>query len=260
MQGHPESPQLWEKHADAILPDVGLTPTVHKPCLYLGIIEGKHVIFKRQVDDFAIAAPDEHTANILFNMIDDELQIPMKFQGYLDMYNRVDVKHKKNYIKISCKSFIEKICNKYLNWWKQNFTSTNNCPTPLPTDPTWYKQFNAMVGNPDPKVQSKFAKAMQITYRCSVGELIWAMTTTCPVLAFARVKLSQANSAPDEHNYHGLKHVLKNLYSMRDDDIYFWRTAPCPTFPKGPLPTINSNKQDLILKNQPKHDANTLHV
>jgi hypothetical protein len=33
--------------------------------IYLGIIEGEHVIFKQQVDDFAVAAPDEHTANIL---------------------------------------------------------------------------------------------------------------------------------------------------------------------------------------------------
>ena len=78
MQGHPESPRLWEKHADAILQDVGLTPTVHEPCLYSGVIDGKRVVFKRQVDDFAIAAPNERTANILLDMIDDELTIPMK--------------------------------------------------------------------------------------------------------------------------------------------------------------------------------------
>jgi hypothetical protein len=55
------------------------------------VIDGKCVVFKRQVDDFAIAAPDERTANILLDMIDDELAIPMKRQGYLDMYNGVDV-------------------------------------------------------------------------------------------------------------------------------------------------------------------------
>jgi hypothetical protein len=46
MQGHPESPQLWEKHADAILCNVGLTLTVHKPYIYSGIIAGKLVLFK----------------------------------------------------------------------------------------------------------------------------------------------------------------------------------------------------------------------
>ena len=78
MQGHPESPRLREKHADAILRECGLTPTVHEPCLYSGLVNGHRVIFKRQVDDFAIAAPNALTANILFDMIDDKLTIPMK--------------------------------------------------------------------------------------------------------------------------------------------------------------------------------------
>ena len=41
MQGHPESPCLWEKHVDAILRELGLTPMVHETCLYLGIKMGK---------------------------------------------------------------------------------------------------------------------------------------------------------------------------------------------------------------------------
>ena len=41
MQGHPESPRLWEKHADVILRECGLVPTVHEPCLYSGMINGQ---------------------------------------------------------------------------------------------------------------------------------------------------------------------------------------------------------------------------
>ncbi len=40
MQGRPESLRLWEKHTNAILRELGLTPTIHKPCLYSGIITG----------------------------------------------------------------------------------------------------------------------------------------------------------------------------------------------------------------------------
>ncbi len=54
MQGHPELPRLWEKHANAILQELGLSFTVHKP----RIINGKRIIFKQQVNNFAIAAPD----------------------------------------------------------------------------------------------------------------------------------------------------------------------------------------------------------
>jgi hypothetical protein len=46
MQGHTKSPRLWEKHADAILCNLGLIPTIHEPCLYLGIIDGEGIIFK----------------------------------------------------------------------------------------------------------------------------------------------------------------------------------------------------------------------
>ena len=49
------------------------------------------MIFKRQVDDFAIAAPDAQTADILLDMLDDKLRIPIKRQGFLDMYNGIDV-------------------------------------------------------------------------------------------------------------------------------------------------------------------------
>ena len=86
-----------------------MTPTVHEPCLSSGIINRKRTLLKRQVDDFAIAAPDERTATILLDLIDDELSIPMKRQGFLDMYNGIDVLQTSNYIKISTTTFINKI-------------------------------------------------------------------------------------------------------------------------------------------------------
>ncbi len=71
MQGHPESPWLWEKHADAILCKIGLQPTTHEPCLYLGLINGNRVLFLRLVDDFAVACSDKSTANSLFDLLDN---------------------------------------------------------------------------------------------------------------------------------------------------------------------------------------------
>ena len=261
IQGHPESPWLWEKHADAILRDCGLTPTVHEPCLYSGMINGHRVIFNWQVDDFAIAAPNEHTANVLFNMIDDKLTIPMKRQGYLDMYNGIDVVQTRHYIKISCTSYVNKICDKYLQTWMRNYTSTDDRPTPLPSDPDWMKKFNAATGDPDPKVQARLSKTMDISYRSGVGELDWAMTTTCrPDIAHAGVKLSHANACPHEHHFHGVKHALKYLYSTKEDGLYYWRTAPWDEFPEGPLPKINSNKHDLLLEKRSEYDAHVLHA
>jgi hypothetical protein len=78
MQGHPESPRLWEKHADKILHGIGLTPTVHEPCLYSGTFNRQRVLFMRQVDSFAIACPNSKTSDMLMDLIDDELSIPIK--------------------------------------------------------------------------------------------------------------------------------------------------------------------------------------
>jgi hypothetical protein len=117
MQGHPESPRLWEKHADAILRGLGLTPTTHEPCLYSGTVAGQRVLFKRQVDDFVIATAYEITANILLDLIDKELSIPIKRQGLLDMFNGIDVTQTRDYIKIDCHTYVDKFCEKYLQTW-----------------------------------------------------------------------------------------------------------------------------------------------
>ncbi len=182
----------------------------------------------------------------------------------------------------------------------RNCHATEVRPTTLTTDPTWMKKFNAATGNPDPKIQAKLnesmnisyqsgvgeliwamttcrpdiaftsvkdpdpkiqaklAKSMDISYQSGVGELIWAMTTCHPDIAFTSVKLSQANTCPHEHHYHGLKHALMYLFSTRDDGIYFWRTAPHLEFKEGPLSQLNSYKQELLLDNRPEYEATQL--
>jgi hypothetical protein len=96
---------------------------------------------------------------------------------------------------------------------------------------------------------------MQIKYHGNVGKLIWAIATYRPDLAYTAVKLSQSNSCPVEHHYHGLKHAIQYLYATHLDGIYFWHTQPCSELPDGPLPTVNSNLKDLLLDNCPQHDA-----
>ncbi len=149
---------LWEKHVDEILREIGLTPTVHKPCLYSGVINDNRVLFMRQVDDFAIATLDEHTSEILMDMIDDKLKIPIKRQGYLDMYNGVDVLQTCHYIKLNVKTFIDKVFKHHISTWMKTSYPTPNHSTPFLTDTTCLKKFNAAIGNPDKKIQSNLAK------------------------------------------------------------------------------------------------------
>jgi hypothetical protein len=138
------------------------------------------------------------------------------------MYNGNNVLQARHYIKVSVQLFVEKIFKKYLATWMKSAYPSAIRSTPLPSDQTFQKKINSLVGNPDKMVQLNLAKEMQLGYRSGAGELIWAMTTRHPDLAYSSVKLSQSNSCLHKIHYHGLKHTLKYLYHTKDDGIYFW--------------------------------------
>ena len=48
-------------------------------------------------------------------------------------------------------------------WMKTAYPSPAHS-TPLPSDPTWLKTFNAAVGDPDKKIQAQLAQSMQLNY------------------------------------------------------------------------------------------------
>jgi hypothetical protein len=146
--------------------------------------------------------------------------MPVKRQGFLDTFNGIDVIQTRHYMKIDCHTYISKFCEKYLDSWLGKVLLTANKPTPLPTVPTWLKKFNATTSPTNLYDQAKLAKAMQIKYRAGVGKLIWAMTTCRPDIAFTSVKLSQSNSAPAEHHYHGLKHAIHYLYTRLTESTF----------------------------------------
>jgi hypothetical protein len=94
IQGHPESPRLWEKHNDKILRDLGLQPTIHEPCLYSGIFNGAKVLFLRQVDNFAVASLEQETAMAFINAINDRMRIEVKHLGVIDRFNGMGIHQK----------------------------------------------------------------------------------------------------------------------------------------------------------------------
>ena len=125
FQGHPEAPHLWEKHADKIIKACGLKPTVHEPCLYSGTVDGERVLLKQQVDDFAVASRLE--------MINDALMLPLKPLDLVDMFNCLNILQTRDYVKILCSKYIEKISEKHLENWMKTFDVPAHCPTPLPS-------------------------------------------------------------------------------------------------------------------------------
>lgn len=258
MQGHPESPRLWEKHIDKILRSLGFVPTVHEPCLYSGFADGLRVIFKRQVDDFGVAAPNKRCADLIFDALDDNLQIPIKRQGLITLYNGIDVQQSRWFIKLSVQTYLTKTLTPYLNDWLD--APTVKHPTPLGTNEAFLKRLYLAQGDPDPNVQAALKKKMKFGFRNAMGELIWPMVTCRPDFSQAVVKCAQGSAFPSETHYLALKSVLRYAAATMDEGIYFWRTKPCMDLPDDPLPTVVSTPHDIRLANRPKDIPNVPHT
>ena len=257
MQGHPEAPRLWERHIDKILRSIGLVPTIHEPCLYSGVITGKRVLLLRQVNDFATASSDAATCDKVLDLIDAHLKIPLKRLGLVDMYNGVNVEQTRHYVKISCESYIDKMCDKHLNSWMKAFVVPPRNPTPLPTTSGFMKSFLVAEGSPDTQVELE--KRMQISYRSGVGELIYALVTCRPDISHAVVRCAQNCICPHEVHYHAVKHVIKYLFLTKSEGLYFWRETPNDNLPDIAPPVLSSTAHDLLMDGRPQHSSTSLH-
>ena len=127
MQGHPEAPRLWSRHIDHIIQKYDMHPTHHEPCLYYGLCNGSPITLLRQVDDFAVAAPDEQTANILLDQIDDCLVEPLKKLGTISYFNGVDITQSRDYVKITCEKYLDRVMERH-GWSTIAHRTTKNIP------------------------------------------------------------------------------------------------------------------------------------
>ena len=110
LQGHPEAPRLWATLIDRILTkDLGLKATTHENCLYHGYLEGKEIIFLRQVDDFLCASSSDTIAQAFIAKINSKMSIAVKDLGVVNRFNGVDIEQTRHYIRLHCSTYIDKI-------------------------------------------------------------------------------------------------------------------------------------------------------
>jgi hypothetical protein len=113
LQGHPEAPRLWEKHIVKILGNLGFKSTTHEKCIYQKTIDGKKVLFLRQVDNFAVSCRQPAIAAAVIRQVGEQLTVPLHNLGTLTKFNVVDISQTRHYIKISCQSFLNKVIEQH---------------------------------------------------------------------------------------------------------------------------------------------------
>jgi hypothetical protein len=257
MQGHPESPRKWEKHVDKILRTIlSFTPTVHEPCLYKGCIDGARVLFKRQVDDFALATATKSTADKVFDLLDAQLRIPMRRMGLIAMYNGLDVLQSRYFIKIYVKTWLAMTLQPYFETWLD--IPDTKFPVPLGTSESFLKRLYSAKGDPSTAAQLALEKSMGFKYRKGVGQLIWPMSTCRPDVSQPVIKVAQGSACPAEAHYLGVRSIFRYLAATMDDGIYFWRTEAVMSLPEDPMPPIASTPHDIRLAHRPHEQPSIL--
>ena len=254
IQGHPEAPRLWSNFIDHIIQHkIGLTPTTHEPCLYRGIVNGKEVLFLRQVDDFAVSAEDVDTCNEVIAQIDAHLKEPLKNEGIIDRFNGTQVIQTDKYIKIHNTQYIEKILKNH--GWIDSMDKSQNRPIPMRNDTKYTAELETTKGPQEEKEKAELEKRMGFNYRQTIGELLYAMITCRPDIAVAVTKLSQYSNHPAEIHYKAVKNVFRFLRSTKSEGLYFWKQKSSHTdiLPPAILPRFYTDPKEHA-KNVSTHD------
>ncbi len=209
-----------------------------------GCVNSHHVLFLRQVDNFAIACSEESTSNSLLDLIDDELTIPVKQIGLLNLYNGLNIIQTCDYIKITCYTYIEKILEKHLLTLMKPFDIPAGRLTHLSSQESFMKIFMSTSGDPNPAVQSRLSSsigfgywsgigeliyALGFGYQLGTGELIYALVTCRPDISYAVVCCPKNSICRAEINYYTVKHILKYLYEWLHtlSAHHFEQLPPC---------------------------------
>ena len=245
LQGHPEAPSLWHKHITRLLLDkLEFRHTTHEPCLYFKYNDSNQLILiLQQVDDFIIAAPTMQQCQTIRESIQALMTNPLNDLGVIKRFNGVDIQQTRQFVKLSCETYIDKIVNHH--GWTD--LPTSNIPVPMKYDSAFQAQLETTTGPSDPQQRVELEKQMGFSYRQAIGEAIFAMTICRLDIAAAIIKLSQYSAAPAKCHYQAVKAVFQYLNGTREHGLYYWRPAARDDLPLVSLPNP--------LSSQPLSDA-----
>ena len=184
--GHLESLQLWEQQINAILKTLKAKNTTHEHNIYTANINGRKVLFLHQVDKFAVACPDKTICHKVITEIGKHLTVPLHLFGRRTKFKGVNVLKTQHFIKISCKSHIDKVLNHH--GWQESHTQ--HYPIPIKDNGKYQIQLETRTP-PTPEEASKGLQNKHFNYQQVTGKAIYTMVTCYPGTSNAVLELSQ---------------------------------------------------------------------
>jgi hypothetical protein len=222
LQGHPEAGALWEKHIVGILVRLGFTATTHERNLYHGVMNGETIYVARQVDDFAIASRKKESAVMLIEQIRAQ-GVEIRQEGDVcKKFNGVDVDQTREYVRIHCKSYIDRVLKSH-GWIKPNqHESDRHDVTPISDDTV--KRLSALEGPASgTKEHAALERDSGFPYRQVLGELIYAYVVCRLDIGYAITFLARFADKPHAEHYQALRKICKYLRATSDWGLVYWR-------------------------------------
>ena len=231
LQGHPESGALWERHINGILAKHGFKSTTHERNIYQATIDGQRVLICRQVDDLAVASADASLAKSIIASVGKS--VDLTGDSILESFNGVDVEQTRDYIKISCTSYIERLLKSH-GW---DTGPPNESPYRAhiePLSPSITQQLDTDIGPLENTPESAvLATKMSFSYRSVLGELMYAYVVCRMDIGYAVTKLARYSTAPAEVHYSALKRLCRYLRQNKSWGLIYWRPHAVPSLPIG---------------------------
>jgi len=189
----------------------------------------------RQVDDFAVACPNEDLTKCLYDQIGKALQLPsedtppFKYLGLIKDFNGLDVAQYSDAIKLSCEKYIDRVLTTHV-WSKPSPPIPTKPSAPLPVDAV--TSLYAHQGPPENTAEHAALVAKYgFAYRTLLGELLYAYVTCRPDIGYATITLSKFSTCPHDHHFAMLKKVAKYLQATKDWGIIYRRSQPDTSLP-----------------------------
>jgi hypothetical protein len=219
LQGHPEAGVLWETMIVGVLEgdELGFKSTTHQRNLYIGTIDGECVLVCRQVDDFVIASKSRAAVKKLIAVINKHATTESQGLGHetpyvvSNRYNGVDIHQTRDYIKISCDTYLPRVLQTH-SWEKPSLKESDHHDS-VPMSADMSKKLCTLSGPAEgTREHATLAKKSGFSYHQVLGELIYAYVVCQLDIEYAITFLSCFATALAEEHCKALKDIAKYLH------------------------------------------------
>ena len=209
-----------------------------------GFLDGHELLVCRQVDDFAAGSPTELGTRVFIETIRKFVAAEFNAmgiktdQGTYERFNGMDVYQTRDYIKIGCETYIDRVLETH-GWASPTHKDPENL---VPLRPEIQERLMKLQGPDEKSPESAvLVKKHGFSYRNLLGELVYAFVICRLDIGFAICFLARFATGPHDEHFRALKNVCRYLRKRKDWGIIYRRVKPIMALPFVPFDFLTAD-------------------